>query len=98
MGEVYKAGTRGSRREVAIKALLSAGRIVDSDGGIAFMQEARASSALNYPGIVSIYDISHDDGVDFIVMEYVRGRTLDRLIRRQRYASERCNPHCDPSR
>jgi serine/threonine protein kinase len=48
------------------------------------MQEARAASALNHTGIVTIHDIRHDDDVDFIVMEYVRGLTLDRIIARSR--------------
>ena len=47
------------------------------------MQEAKAASALNHPGIVTIYDISSDDGVDFIAMEYVQGTTLDELIGRR---------------
>ena len=44
------------------------------------MQEAKAASALNHPNIVTIHDISSDGGVDFIVMEYIEGKTLDGLI------------------
>ena len=48
-----------------------------------FVQEARAASALNHPNIITIYDIDEADGVHFIAMEYVEGKTLDRLIARR---------------
>ena len=79
MGEVYKAVDTRLRREVAIKALSIDG-MSDLDRRNRVTKEARAASALNHPGIVTIHDIRHDDGVDFIVMEYVRGLTLDRVI------------------
>ena len=47
------------------------------------MQEAKAASALNHPNIVHIYDIAEADGVQFISMEYVPGKTLDQLIGRK---------------
>ena len=46
------------------------------------MQEAKAASSLNHPSIVTIYDIGQAEGVDFISMECVTGKTLDRLISR----------------
>jgi eukaryotic-like serine/threonine-protein kinase len=45
-----------------------------------FVQEAKTASALNHPGIVTIHDIRADAGIDFIVMEYVGGKTLDQMI------------------
>ncbi len=46
------------------------------------MQEAKAASSLNHPHIVTIHDIDEADGVHFIAMEYVSGKTLDQLIPR----------------
>jgi len=47
------------------------------------VQEAKAASALNHPNIITIYDISSEDGTDFIVMEYVQGKMLDALVPRK---------------
>ena len=47
-----------------------------------FIQEARAASALNHPNIITIYDIDEAEGVHYIAMEYVPGKTLERLIAR----------------
>ena len=46
------------------------------------MQEAKTASSLNHPGIVTIHDITRHEGIDFIAMELVPGRTLDRVIPR----------------
>ena len=46
------------------------------------MQEAKAASALNHPHIVTIYDIDSADGVDYIAMELIRGRTLEQVLAR----------------
>jgi Tol biopolymer transport system component/serine/threonine protein kinase len=82
MGEVYRARDPRLGREVAIK-VLPAERLSDERRRARFVQEARAASALNHPNIVTIYDIESDEGVDFIVMELVGGKTLDALIPRQ---------------
>ena len=78
MGVVYKARDTLLNRLVAIKVLPPA-RVGDAGRRERFVREARAASALNHPGIVTVHDIRSHDDVDFIVMEYVEGRTLDEL-------------------
>ena len=79
MGEVWKARDSRLDRAVAIKAM-PGDRLTDPDRRRRFVQEARAASALNHPNIVTIYDLLEEDGVHYIVMEHVAGRTLDELI------------------
>ena len=64
---------------VAIK-IVPASKVADPMRKQRFVREAKAASTLNHPNIVTIYEISYDDDVDFIVMEYVDRRTLDKLI------------------
>jgi serine/threonine protein kinase/WD40 repeat protein len=81
MGVVYKARDTRLDRLIAIK-VLPADKISDPERKRRFVQEAKAASALNHPNIITIYDIGQADGIDFISMEYVAGKTLDRLIPR----------------
>jgi serine/threonine protein kinase len=82
MGEVYRARDTRLSREVAIK-VLPADLVSDANRRRRFVQEAQAASALNHPHIITIYEIESADGNDFIVMEYVHGKSLDALIPRQ---------------
>jgi eukaryotic-like serine/threonine-protein kinase len=82
MGEVYRARDPRLGREVAIK-VLPADRVTDAGRRRRFVQEAQAASALNHPHIITIYEIESADGNDFLVMEYVEGKSLDALIPRQ---------------
>jgi eukaryotic-like serine/threonine-protein kinase len=82
MGVVYKARDTHLDRLVAIK-LLPPDKLADRERRLRFVQEAKTASALNHPGIVTIHDISQHDGVDFIAMEFLAGRTLDRVIPRR---------------
>ena len=79
MGEVYRAQDTRLKRTVAIKMLP---RETAGDTGLRrrFLNEARAASALNHPNIVALYDICSDKNIDFLVMEYVAGKTLKELI------------------
>jgi len=82
MGEVYRARDTRLGREVAIK-ILPADLVSDASRRRRFVQEAQAASALNHPHIITIHEIESADGNDFIVMEYVAGKSLDALIPRQ---------------
>jgi len=82
MGVVYKARDIKLDRMVAIK-VLPAGKTGDASRKQRFIQEARAASALNHPNIVTIHEIAEENGIDFIVMEYVAGKTLDQAIPRR---------------
>jgi serine/threonine-protein kinase len=79
MGIVYKARDTHLERLAALK-LLPPEKVADPERKRRFVREAKCASALNHPNIVTIYDIDHDTGVDFIAMEYVHGRTLTQLI------------------
>src|SRR5262252_1582750 len=81
MGVVYKAQDRRLNRFVAVK-VLPAEKVGDAERKGRFMQEARAASALNHPNIITIYEIGCAGGIDFIAMEFVAGKTLDRCIPR----------------
>src|SRR5579862_6474601 len=86
MGEVYLAFDPRLGREVAIK-IIAAGVVGNAERRARFVQEAKLASALNHPNIITIYDIdtAELDGkpVDFVAMEYIRGKTLDQLIGRK---------------
>jgi eukaryotic-like serine/threonine-protein kinase len=79
MGVVYKARDTHLDRAVAIK-VLPPDKLADPSRKQRFVQEAKAASALNHPNIVTIHDVRHWNETEFIVMEYVDGRTLDELI------------------
>lgn len=78
MGEVYKAKDTRLDRTVAIKILPSA----DPELKARFDREARAIAALQHPNICTLHDVGHENGADFLVLEYLEGETLaDRLTR-----------------
>ncbi len=75
MGEVYRAhDTRLDRdgRDQSSARLLAA----DPERQERFEREARAVSALNHPHICTLYDVGHQDGVDYLVMELIEGESL----------------------
>jgi eukaryotic-like serine/threonine-protein kinase len=75
MGEVYRAKDTRLGRTVAIKIVRS-----DALAGAAFQErlrlEAKTISALDHPNICALYDVGHEAGLDYLVMQYVEGETL----------------------
>jgi eukaryotic-like serine/threonine-protein kinase len=80
MGEVYRARDTRLDRTVAIKVVSSvlAGAPELSER---FDREARVISALSHPHICPLFDVGHQDGVDFLVMEYLDGETLEARLK-----------------
>jgi serine/threonine protein kinase len=75
MAQVYRGTDTVLSRPVAIK-VLSAEYVRDPAFVERFRREAQAAARLNHPAVVSVYDTGSDDGIHFIVMEFVSGRTL----------------------
>jgi serine/threonine protein kinase len=79
MGEVYLAKDLKLDRNVALK-ILPAELASSRERMLRFVQEAKAAAALNHPNVAHVYEISEHDGLNFIAMEYVEGRTLREKI------------------
>ena len=81
MGEVYRARDTRLDRTVAVKILPA--RLSESpDARQRFDREARAISSLSHPNICHLYDVGQQDGISYLVMEYLEGETLgERLLK-----------------
>ncbi|MFQ5700992.1 MAG: protein kinase [Acidobacteriota bacterium] len=79
MGEVYRAVDTRLDRTVAIKVLPAH---LSKDPGLRarFEREARAVSSLNHPHICTLHDVGREDGIDYLVMEYLEGETLSQHL------------------
>jgi Protein kinase domain len=75
MGEVYRGVDTRLGRTVAVK-ILTAALTRDLEARERFRREARAASSLSHPHICTLFDVGHQDSVDYLVMEYVDGETL----------------------
>src|SRR5580700_9257379 len=86
MGVVYRALDSHLDRAVAIK-VLPAAALGNAERRVRFAQEAKSASALSHRNIITIYDVDtgqvEGQPVDFIAMQFVAGKTLDRLIGRK---------------
>jgi serine/threonine protein kinase/Tol biopolymer transport system component len=81
MGEVYRARDTRLDRTVAIK-ILTQGVADTLEVRQRFEREARAVSSFNHPHICALYDIGHQDGIDYLVMEYLEGEALSKRLER----------------
>ncbi len=79
MGEVYRARDTRLDRDVAIK-VLPAHLSADEPRRQRFEREARTISQLSHPHICALYDVGRQDGIDFLVMEYIEGETLSQRL------------------
>ncbi|MGC1450961.1 MAG: protein kinase [Candidatus Sulfotelmatobacter sp.] len=81
MGEVYRARDTRLDRVVAVKVLQTQ---LSSDSTLRqrFDREARAISSLSHPNICQLYDLGHQDGIDYFVMEFLNGETLANRLRK----------------
>ncbi|MBZ5597692.1 MAG: serine/threonine-protein kinase [Acidobacteriia bacterium] len=79
MGEVYRARDTRLERTVAIKVLPEQFS-QDSELKQRFEREAKTISSLNHPHICTLYDVGHQDGTDFLVMEYIEGESLSQRL------------------
>src|SRR5579863_844718 len=81
MGEVYRARDTRLNRIVAIKVL--PGHLADrSELRERFEREAKTVASLNHPHICTLFDIGQQDGIDFLVMEYLEGETLAQRLQK----------------
>ena len=83
MGEVYVARDTNLGRQVALK-ILPPELTADSERVARFVREAQASSALNHPAIVTVYDAGTDGGVQYLAMELIDGEPLSEWMRKHR--------------
>ena len=88
MGVVYKAYDPQIDRMVALKVLRQ-DRVVDQEFVRRFTAEARAIGRLSHPNIVTVFDVGEDHGTIYIAMEFLEGRSLDLITRKQRLSLEK---------
>jgi eukaryotic-like serine/threonine-protein kinase len=81
MGEVYRARDTRLDRTVAIK-VLSAHLVERADSRERFDREARTIAGLNHPHICTLFDVGHQYGTDYLVMEYLEGETLAERLKK----------------
>src|SRR5262245_39961929 len=81
MGEVYRAKDTRLGRTVAVK-VLSSNISSSPEFQQRFEREARLISSLSHPHICALYDVGHQDGIDYVVMEFLEGETLAERLKK----------------
>lgn len=92
MGEVYLGFDEKLERRVAVKTLRASQRL-DAEAKARLVREARLLSKLGHPAICQIHDLVEGEGADYLVLEFVEGRTLRQLMR-ERPSQERLLAIC----
>ena len=84
MGTVYRAKDPAMDRVVALKTIISLALVSDqkSEFRERFYREARAAGALAHPGIVPVFDVGEHEGLPFLVMEFISGKTLADAVKK----------------
>ena len=84
MGTVYRAKDPAMDRVVALKTIIALALSSDqgSDFRERFYREARAAGALAHPGIVPVFDVGEHEGLPFLVMEFISGKTLADAVKK----------------
>src|SRR5262245_43096961 len=81
MGDVWRAIDQVLARTIAVKILLPT-LVADPGFAARFRDEARTMATINHPGVVDVYDYGSDNGVTYLVMEYVEGDALSKTLTR----------------
>jgi len=81
MGDVWRGTDEVLGRTVAVKSLLPA-LLAEPGFAARFRDEARTMATINHPGVVNVYDYGTDQGVTYLVMEYVEGDALSKTLAR----------------
>jgi serine/threonine-protein kinase len=84
MGTVYRAKDPAMDREVALKTVIAVA-LASAQGSEfreRFYREAKAAGRLAHPGIVAVFDVGEDEGLPFLVMEFVNGQTLEAAVKK----------------
>ncbi|MFI5910720.1 serine/threonine-protein kinase [Dactylosporangium sp. NPDC051541] len=84
MGRVWRARDETLHRDVAVKQIILPPELLDTARDVAMertLREARAAARLSHPNVVRVYDVLAAEGQPWLVMEYVRSRSLDQVIR-----------------
>src|SRR5271166_3458007 len=92
MGEVYRARDTRLDRTVAIK-ILPAALATDGDRLQRFEHEARLLSTLNHPTLLAIYDVGAQDGIHYLVSEFLEGHTLRDLLKGNQLGARRATDY-----
>ena len=83
MGTVYEATHKALQKRVAIKILLP--KLANNEESVSrFLREGRATSAINHPNVVGVFDVGVHENMPYLVMEYLEGETLAAKLKRER--------------